>query len=259
MKLISELVDYFSELLTEEQKNAARQLGVIPSGGPDDDYFEDRYYEEYDPYYDRDPYDEYELPAPDRRMGHAAGKRRPPRRRAMTAARLAADFRKGAKAWIDFDIFIALAEKHDRNYLSELKRAGEWRRFMAAVACLKDLDADALGELLRQLLAEQKATGGTRFYDFFVACGSGSLTYFAKNFCRRRVDGAAGRATLAALRDIAYPETVSTHRNTNLVRPFMENPDIAGIFDYYHVLRKLEYIYSQTGEEAVRRLKNGHR
>ena len=181
MKLISELVDYFAELLTAEQKNAAMQLGVIPSRERDEDYFEDQYDEEYDPYYDRDPYDEYELPAPDRRMGHAAGKRRPPRRRAMTAARLAADFRKGAKEWIDFDIFIALAEKHDRNYLSKLKRAGEWRRFMAAVACLKDLDADALGELLRQLLAEQKATGGTRFYDFFVACGSGSLTYFAKN------------------------------------------------------------------------------
>ena len=130
MKLISELVDYFAELLTAEQKNAAMQLGVIPSRERDEDYFEDQYDEEYDPYYDRDPYEEYELPAPDRRQGHASGKRRPPRRPAITAAKLAAAFRDLANAQspnFSFRLFIELAETRDRNYLSDRTRRSECR------------------------------------------------------------------------------------------------------------------------------------
>ena len=37
-------------------------------------------------------------------------------------------------------------------------------------------------------------------------------------------------------------------------RPFLDHPEIAAIFDYYRIQRKLEYILRQTTAEAARRI-----
>ena len=264
MKFIEELVEYFSELLTEEQKNQLELLcGDPASRDPDSDGRDVE--DNFDGDDEYDPYEEYEFPAPDRRQGHASGKRRPLRQAAITAAGLVAAVRTEArKHWkavpVARDLVLALAETHDRNYLANRSRAGVWRRFTAAVESLKELDADPLSEVMERLLAAQTASGDGRglFRDWFEARRNGVFSLLADRFCRRRVDGVAGRATLAALRRIAYPEKVDPAQNTNVYRPFLDDPELVAIFDYYRVLRKLEFIQSKTIEEAARRLKKGY-
>ena len=270
MAFIEELVEYFAELITDEQRNAVARLYGIPGlltpealeelrnprvGIPEDDYDPNQEWDE------PDEEDRYGIPAPDRRSGHAGGKRRPLRRPSITAVKLAAEFRKAAKEhWkahpASRDFFLALAATHDPGYLAGLTRAGEWRRFAAAMAVLKDLDEDALAEDIKVLFGKERAAGagGRIVFDWFCAGDDGSFTQLAEKFCRRRVDGDAGRAVLAALRGIAYPEKPPLTRNTHVFRSFLDNPDIVAIFDYYRVLRKLECIRLRTLEALVRRL-----
>jgi len=263
MQFISELLDYFRELLTSEQISAVVEL-YTQRGSLDDE--DDRWQE--DDFDDRDDepdeYEAYEFPAPDRRQGHAAGKRRPLRHPALTAAGLVAAFRRAAKkCWNEDptsrDIFFMLAKAHDRQYSAGVRRASEWRRFVSAVECLKDLDVDGLTDAIRAALAEREQRGAERklFYDWIVSWRTGGFLRLAESFCRRRVDGEAGRAVLAALREIAWPEKDSALRNTNRFRSFLDHPEVVVIFDYYRVLRRLEYILAQTAEEAARRFRQG--
>lgn len=266
MQFIEELVEYFSELITEEQKSAVGRLfGIgaqseVHGRSRDSDEADDS--DDFDEY---DKYDEYEFPATDRKHGHASGKRRPLRHPAITAVGLVEAFRKLASAhWkstpFAHRLFVELAEIRDKNYLAGRGRASEWRRFTAAVSCLRDLDVDTLVELIRQRFAREQRSGDGNdlFYIWFILWRNGDFTRLADTFCRIHVEGVAGRAVLAALRGIAYPENAEALRNTNVFRPFLDNPELVGIFDYYRVLRKLEYIQRQTVEEATRRLKKGY-
>ena len=120
--------------------------------------------------------------------------------------------------------------------------------------CLKDLDEEALADAIRILLGTEKSGSRLHLKEWFDSWRDGSFTQLADRFCRSHVAGVAGRATLAALRDISYPEKTQNRNNTKYFRSFLDDPDIAVIFDYYRVLRKLEYILRRTLDEAARRV-----
>lgn len=262
MHIIEELAAYFSELLTDEQMEAvaefcglSQQEKPVERGNgrdPDDPWRDDEWG-------GSDEYPEYDLP-PDRRKGHAAGKRRPLRRPAVSAAGLVRIFRETAeRQWqetpVSLEIFIALARVHDPNRMQGLTRAKNWRRFLAAVACLKDLDEDALACAIRLLLEERKRAGtaDVLFRDWLVSWREGRFARLADTFCRRKIEGSAPRAVLRALRSITWPGSAAPAGEVNSYRPFLENPELAAVFDYYRIQRKLEYLLKSSADEAVRR------
>ncbi|MBO4304898.1 MAG: hypothetical protein J6A21_09970 [Lentisphaeria bacterium] len=263
MKLVEELIDYFSELLTEEQKAAVGQLFHIPSPKEEDMFYpEDSLEEEEEP----DVYDQDVLfPPQGSGKGHARGKKRKWAHPVITAAGLVALFRQDAKAqWkrtpVSLELFPALAGVHDSNYLSGRKPT-HWRRFIAAVDCLKDLDEETLASKISLLLQEERKKpepGGNLFSLWFYSRQDGGFTALADHFCRRQVDGGAGRAVLRALRCISYPETDQAV-DTHVYREFLENGDLIGIFNYYRILRKLEYLLEAAADEAVRRAMHEYR
>jgi len=75
MRIIEEMVEYFSELLTEEQKAAVEKLFSIPSPEDDDydeyyeDYEDDSGYDDEDFLLDFDPYDQDVLFPPQLSVG----------------------------------------------------------------------------------------------------------------------------------------------------------------------------------------------
>lgn len=265
MRIVEELVEYFSELLSEGQKKAVGELlGAKLRRGYDVD---DR--EDFDDFDEHDKYDEYEecgFAVPDRRSGHAAGKRRPLRRPETTAAELAAIFRKMVREWggeIGMpglpDLLSALAAKVAPVRPAGKSRMSIWRRFTLMVAALKDLDEDALSEALAALIAERRQQEWYAPKDMFVElfkCGfCGDFGGLAKAFCAQQVHGKAAKAVLAELRNSVYPERPQRTGNTNLSTVFLRNRDIVTIFNFYRLQRKLEYIISQTVNEAIERLK----
>ena len=264
MHIIEELAAYFSELLTFEQEMVVAEICGLPQQDE-----EDLYESDYEDYYDPDDeygkcdepdeYSEYDLP-PDRKKGHAAGKRRPLRRPAVSAAGLVRIFREAAeRQWqetpVSLEIFIALAQVHDPNCLQGLTRAKNWRRFLAAVACLKDLDEEVLARDIRLLLEERKRAGtaDVLFRDWLISWREGRFARLADSFCRRKIEGSAPRAVLRALRSIAWPGSGVPAGEVNSYRPFLENPELAAVFDYYRILRKLQYLLTSSADEAVRR------
>ena len=270
MQFIEELVGYFSELITAEQRDEVERLwGLKPPAAAEtaDDAEEaaDAAAEaadggnEYDEY---DEYDEYAPPAPHRRRGHAGGRRHSLPHRPVTPAELTAAFRKALREhWkadpVSRDILLGLARVRNGNRPADGKKTSEWRRFAAAVACLAELDEAELAENLMQLREERKtcSNGGLLFDEWARSMWRGDFTGLADEFCRRHVDGDAAGSTLAALRGIAYPENAQNGGNAKYYRSFMTDPEIAVIFDYYRVLRKLEHILRQTLEEAARRVR----
>ena len=197
MKFVEELIDYFSELLTEKQKAAVEQLYQIPSLPDDDEYYEeDSGYEDEDEDYlsDFDPYDQDVLfPPQGRGKGHSRGKKRKWAHPVITAKGLVDLFRKDAKIqWervpVSLELFPALAKVHDPNYLSG-RKATDWRRFIAAVECLKDLDEETLATRISRLLLEQREKNGPEgnlFALWFHSRRDGGFTALADRFCRRR-------------------------------------------------------------------------
>lgn len=274
MEFIDELVDYFADLLTEEQKQKINELWH-PAPAPDDD-------DEYDSADDdnsdhgddgsRYPYEEYDTlydsPAKKGKAGHAAGKRRPLRHPAVTAEGLVALFQKEAKKiWksnsFTLELYLALAAVHDPAYLTGKRRgAGQWRRFILAVESLKDLDADSLAGLLARLSREMKDPSNPRsndlFKGIFYSFAEGSFSDLANRFCRQKISGIAGRAVLADLRDITYPEGKRPPSRTRTYISFLDNADLTAVFDYYRIQRKLEYILKQTVAEALQRVFKNH-
>ena len=265
MKFVEELIDYFSELLSEEEKAAVERLFQLPALQK-----KSMYYDEVDfCTEEEDPDDEYDqdvlFPPQGRGKGHSRGKKRKWAHPVITAEGLVDLFRKDAKIqWervpVSLELFPALAGVHDPNFLSGRKPT-DWRRFIAAVECLKDLDEETLANRISRLLLEQKEKNGPEdnlFALWFHSRRDGGFTALADRFCRRRVDGGAGRAVLRALRVISYPET-ETAVDTHVYRSFLENRDLVGIFSYYHILRKLEYLLEEAADEAVRRAMHEYR
>lgn len=64
-------------------------------------------------------------------------------------------------------------------------------------------------------------------------------------------DAVRQAAVQRALRNTAWPEKKQTEENTNLFAPFLEVRELVVIFDYYRLLRKLEYVLSQALRQAV--------
>ncbi|MBE6374491.1 MAG: hypothetical protein E7055_20815 [Lentisphaerae bacterium] len=272
MRIIEEMVEYFSELLTEEQKAAVEKLFSIPSPEDDDydeyyeDYEDDSGYDDEDFLLDFDPYDQDVLfPPQGRGKGHSRGKKRKWAHPVITAEGLVALFRQDAEVqWervpVSLELFPALAGVHDPNFLSGGKPTN-WQRFIAAVNCLKDLDEETLAARISLLLLEQKEKNGPEnnlFAFWFHSRRYGGFTALADSFCRRRVEGGAGRAVLRALRVISYPEN-ETAVDTHVYRSFLENRDLVGIFSYYRILRKLEYLLETAADEALRRAMHKYR
>ena len=266
MHIIEELAAYFSQLLTWEQKEAVAKICGLPP--QDEEEFDEPAYEDYDDcdcdcdwvYNEWSEFDDvYDLP-PDRKKGHAAGKRRPLRRPVLTAAALVGIFRETAeRQWketpVSLEILIALARVRDPERLQGVTRAKNWRRFLAAVACLKDLDEDALACDIRLLLEERKRAGtaDVLFRDWFLSWRAGRFARLADSFCRRKIEGTASRAVLRALRSITWPESDAPAGEVSSYRAFLENPELVAVFDYYRILRKLEYLLKSSADEAVRR------
>ncbi len=276
MKFIDELVEYFSDLLTEEQKQKIESLWHPAPVADDDDYFDYSYADEYvdeEDYDDSDPYPYeeydslYDSPAKKGKSGgHAAGKRRPLRHPAVSAEGLVDLFQKEArKVWkndpFSLELYIDLATAHDPNYLTGIRRTGNWRRFILAVQSLKDLDADCLAGLLALLSRKMKDSPDPGLNDLFEGIfnsfAEGTFSKLADRFCRQSISGVAARAVLADLRDIAYPEEKPISARTRTYISFLDNANLAAVFDYYRIQRKLEYILKQTIAEALqRRFKN---
>lgn len=274
MEFIDELVDYFADLLTEGQKLKINELWH-PAPDPDDDDEYDSVDDDNSDHWDngnRYPYDEYDTlydsPAKKGKSGHAAGKRRPLRRPAVSAEGLVALFQKEAKKiWksksCTLELYLALAATGNPAYLNGKSRVGQWRRFILAVESLKDLDADSLAGLLVRLTGKMKDSSDPRpndlLKDIFHSFAEGTFSNLANRFCRQKISGVAARAILADLRDITYPEKRQNPARTRTYVSFLDNADLAAVFDYYRIQRKLEYILKQTVDEALQRVfKNYH-
>jgi hypothetical protein len=262
MKFIDELVEYFAVLLTEEQKKEIKRLWH-PAQDTDDDDLDDRD-DDHDDHDDEGsseeyPYEEYDTlydsPAKKGKSGHAAGKRRPLRHPAVSAEGLVSLFQKEVrKVWksdCSLELYLSLAAAHDPAYLNGIRRTGNWRRFICAVECLKDLDADTLAGLLANLF---KNHDQDLFSGIFESFASGTFSDLANRFCRQKISGVAAKAVLADLRDIAYPEEKPIPARTRSYISFLDNADLAAIFHYYRIQRKLEYILKQTVDEALQRI-----
>ena len=261
MHIIEELAAYFSELLTFEQEMAVAEICGLPPQEKlidpgEDDYDARGLSDEYD---ESDEYPEYDLP-PDRRKGHAAGKRRPLRRPAVSAAGLVRIFREMARRqWkevpVSLDILSALAQVHDPNYLQGGSPRNKWRRFLAAVACLKDLDEDALADDIRRLLEQQirAVPVGILFRDWFISWKRERFERLADDFCRRKIEGSAPRAVLRALQSITRSGSGAPAGDVSSYRPFLENPELVAIFDYYRVLWKVQRLLKASAYEAALR------
>ena len=280
MKFIDELVDYFADLLTEEQKREiARFWHPVPDYGKDDECDE---YDEYDEYgknedmqYPYEDYDTlYDLPARRGSSGHSGGKRRPLRHPAFSAEQLVSIFQaKVRKAWnVDLSLRLlrALAAVVDSGSPPRQSKIRIRRRFELAVDSLKELDEAALASrlsLLYRRCREEEGPDRGLFRDLFYACisveaGEGPdapkklgidcrLSPLAEDFCREKVYGIAANAVQRTLRNTAWPEKKQTEENTNLFAPFLEVRELVVIFDYYRLLRKLEYVLSQALCQAV--------
>ena len=64
--------------------------------------------------------------------------------------------------------------------------------------------------------------------------------------------------TAREYRQIFYPET-ETAVAPHVYRSFLDNRDLAGIFSYYRILRKLEYLLKAAADEAGRRATHEYR
>ncbi|MBE6371278.1 MAG: hypothetical protein E7055_04325 [Lentisphaerae bacterium] len=260
MKFIDELVDYFAVLLTEEQKQEIERLWHPDPDADDDDYDDHDNssgypYEEYDTLYDS--------PAKKGKSSHAAGKRRPLRHPAVTAEGLVTLFQKEAKkVWknkfFTVGLYLSLAAAHDPAYLTGISHGGNWRHFILAVESLKDLDADSLAGLLARLSRKMKDSPdpdrNDLFRGIFTSFAEGTFSDLANRFCNQKISGVAAKAILADLRDITYPEGEQIPARTRTYISFLGNADLAAIFDYYRIQRKLEYILKQTVDEALQRI-----
>ncbi len=266
MQIIDELVEYFSDLLTQKQKQDIERLWH-PVPDADDDDHDDDSNDDHDVDSDAYPYEEYDTlydsPAKKGKSGHAAGKRRPLRHPAVSAEGLVDLFQKEAKkTWRNksfmLKLYLDLAAAHDPDYLTGKRRAGNWRRFILAVQSLKDLDADSLAGLLAHLSREMKDSPDPGLNDLFEGIfnsfSEGTFSDLADRFCRQIISGVAAKAVLADLRDIAYPEEKPHPSRTRTYISFLDNADLAAIFDYYRIQRKLEYILKQTIAEALQRI-----
>ena len=269
MHIIEEMVEYFSELLTKEQASEVERLFHVRLPQEDDDRESGRSsdFEDDDDRYDEpyDPYDQDVLFPPPRNRGggHARGKRRRWRHPVVSAGDLVEIFRRAAKSeWerfpVSLELFLALAGIGTQAG----KKAGRWRNFLAAVEGLEDLDPDALGGRISLLLREERKKSGAEanlFARWLHAQSTGGFTKLADDFCKSRIDGVAGRAVLKALRGITWPETAGADGDVHVYRPFLENRELVGIFGYYRILRKLEYLLEAAAAEAVRRQMLGKR
>lgn len=263
MQLIEELVDYFSELLTEDQKERIEQIWHIdlPSTAGDQAKI---CFPEGTPAAEKDPDEEYEklydFPRRTGKQAHAGRKRRPPRRAPVSAESLVAIFQKMAKTcWkqvpVTLDLYLALA-KADPRYAEKKSRASRWQRFLLAVECLESLDETVLSNRLAALLQkEKKQPEGSRklFLELFGSMADRSFFRLTGDFSSQHITRGTAKAFLAALRNTVYPENPDKPVDTALFQSFLEIPDLAAVFSYYKIQRKLEYILKPAMAKARRR------
>ena len=154
MQIIDELVEYFSDLLTQKQKQEIERLWHPVPDADDDDHDDDSNDDDDSDAYPYEEYDTlYDSPAKKGKSGHAAGKRRPLRHPAVSAEGLVDLFQKEAKkTWqnksFTLELYLDLAAAHDPDCLTGIRHGRNWRRFILAVQSLTDL---ALRDVMRSL------------------------------------------------------------------------------------------------------------